>query len=79
MYYRLFTRWIVAAAVPDCSAQTTAEALFNEDICKIWGTGSYSIRSRHTFSQSINVKQCQKLVDIITHFNHIPSSIKWDD
>jgi hypothetical protein len=29
-----FTRWIVAVAVPDCSAQTTAEALFNEYICK---------------------------------------------
>lgn len=29
-----FTRWIVAVAVPDCSAQTTAEALFNEFICK---------------------------------------------
>ncbi|CAF1479320.1 unnamed protein product, partial [Adineta ricciae] len=29
-----FTRWIVAVAVPDCSAQTTAEALFNEYICR---------------------------------------------
>ena len=29
-----FTRWVVAAAVPDCTAQTTAEALFNEYICK---------------------------------------------
>jgi transposase InsO family protein len=29
-----FTRWVVAIAVPDCSAQTAAEALFNEYICK---------------------------------------------
>ncbi|CAF2040851.1 unnamed protein product [Rotaria magnacalcarata] len=29
-----FTRWVVAVAVPDCSAKTTAEALFNEFICK---------------------------------------------
>ncbi|CAF4400204.1 unnamed protein product, partial [Rotaria magnacalcarata] len=29
-----FTRWVVAIAVPDCSAKTTAEALFNAFICK---------------------------------------------
>ncbi|CAF4559739.1 unnamed protein product, partial [Rotaria socialis] len=29
-----FTRWVVAVAVPDCSAKTTAEALFNAFICK---------------------------------------------
>ena len=29
-----YTRWVVAVAVPDCSAQTTAETLFNEYICK---------------------------------------------
>ncbi|CAF1451151.1 unnamed protein product [Adineta ricciae] len=28
------TRWIVAVSVPDCSAQTTVEALFNEYICR---------------------------------------------
>ena len=29
-----FTRWITAVALPDCTAQTTAQAIFNEYICK---------------------------------------------
>jgi transposase InsO family protein len=29
-----FTRWIIAIALPDCSAQATAEAIFNEYICR---------------------------------------------
>ncbi|CAF1410576.1 unnamed protein product, partial [Rotaria magnacalcarata] len=29
-----FTRWVIAIALPDCSAQTTAQAIFNEYICR---------------------------------------------
>ncbi|CAF4970449.1 unnamed protein product, partial [Rotaria socialis] len=29
-----FTRWVTAIALPNCSAQTTAQAIFTEYICR---------------------------------------------
>ncbi|CAF4443269.1 unnamed protein product, partial [Didymodactylos carnosus] len=29
-----FTRWVIAVALPDCKAETTAETIYNEYICK---------------------------------------------
>ncbi|CAF3741226.1 unnamed protein product [Rotaria socialis] len=29
-----FTRWVTAIALPDCSAQTTAQAIFTAYICR---------------------------------------------
>jgi hypothetical protein len=29
-----FTRWVTAVALPDCTAQTTAQTIFNEYVCK---------------------------------------------
>ena len=60
-----FTRWIVAVAVPDCSAQTTAEALFNEFICK-YGVPTVILTDQGTHFLNQLMEAMSKLVG----YNH---------
>lgn len=64
-----FTRWVVAAAVPDCSAQTTAEALFNEYICK-YGVPAVILSDQGTHFHNQLMEAMSKLVG----YNHIYST-----
>lgn len=64
-----FTRWVVAVAVPDCSAQTTAEALFNEYICK-YGVPAVILSDQGTHFHNQLMEAMSKLVG----YNHIYST-----
>ncbi|CAF1383777.1 unnamed protein product [Rotaria sp. Silwood1] len=64
-----FTRWVVAIAVPDCSAQTTAEALFNEYICK-YGVPAVILSDQGTHFLNQLMEAMSKLVG----YNHIYST-----
>ncbi|CAF3952955.1 unnamed protein product [Adineta steineri] len=56
-----FTRWIVAAAVPDCTAQTTAEALFNDFICK-YGVPAIVLSDQGTHFHNQLMEAMSKLI-----------------
>ncbi|CAF4238254.1 unnamed protein product, partial [Adineta steineri] len=56
-----FTRWIVAVAVPDCSAQTTAEAFFKEYICK-YGVPAVVLSDQGTHFHNQLMEAMSKLV-----------------
>ncbi|CAF1632626.1 unnamed protein product [Rotaria sordida] len=60
-----FTRWVVAAAVPDSSAQTTAEALFNEYICK-YGVPAVILSDQGTHFHNQLMEAMSKLIG----YNH---------
>ena len=60
-----FTRWIVAVAVPDCSAQATAEALFNEYICR-YGVPAVILSDQGTHFRNQLMEAMSKLVG----YNH---------
>ena len=64
-----FTRWVVAAAVPDCSAQTTAEALFNEFICK-YGVPAVILSDQGTHFHNQLMAAMSKLIG----YNHAYST-----
>ena len=64
-----FTRWIVAVAVPDCSAQTTAEAFFNEYICK-YGVPAVILSDQGTHFHNQLMEAMSKLVG----YNHTYST-----
>ncbi|CAF4130590.1 unnamed protein product, partial [Rotaria sordida] len=64
-----FTRWVVAAAVPDCSAQTTAEALFNEYICK-YGVPAVILSDQGTHFHNQLMEAMSKLIG----YNHTYST-----
>ncbi|CAF2678618.1 unnamed protein product [Rotaria sp. Silwood2] len=64
-----FTRWVVAAAVPDCSAKTTAEALFNEFICK-YGVPAVILSDQGTHFHNQLMEAMSKLIG----YNHIYST-----
>ena len=56
-----FTRWVVAVVVPDCSAQTTAEALFNEFICK-YGVPTVILSDQGTHFHNQLMEAMSKLI-----------------
>jgi hypothetical protein len=64
-----FTRWIVAVAVPDCSAQTTAEALFKEYICR-YGVPTVILSDQGTHFHNQLMEAMSKLVG----YNHTYST-----
>ncbi|CAF0791446.1 unnamed protein product [Adineta ricciae] len=64
-----FTRWIVAVAVPDCSAQTTAEALFNEYIYR-YGVPAAILSDQGTHFHNQLMEAMAKLVG----YNHTYST-----
>ena len=64
-----FTRWVVAVAVPDCSAQTTAEALFNEYICR-YGVPTVILSDQGTHFHNQLMQAMSKLVG----YNHTYST-----
>ena len=64
-----FIRWVVAAAVPNCSAPTTAEAVFNEYICK-YGVPAAILSDQGTHFHNQLMEAMSKLVG----YNHIYST-----
>ena len=64
-----FTRWVVAAAVPDCSAETAAKAVFNEYICK-YGVPAAILSDQGTHFHNQLMEAMSKLVG----YNHIYST-----
>ncbi len=65
-----FTRWITAIALPDCSAQTTAQAIFNEYICK-YGVPQSILSDQGTHFRNQLMDSMAKLIG----YNHIFSTV----
>ncbi|CAF0736468.1 unnamed protein product [Didymodactylos carnosus] len=64
-----FTRHITALALPDCTAETTAHALFNNYFCK-YGIPAVIISDQGPHFQNILMHNIQKLIG----YNHIYST-----
>ncbi|CAF1023351.1 unnamed protein product [Rotaria magnacalcarata] len=64
-----FTRYITAIALPNCTAVTTAQALFNEYFCK-FGIPSIILSDQGTHFQNTLMANLQKLIG----YNHIYST-----
>ena len=65
-----FTRWIIAIALPDCSAKTTAEAIFNEYICH-YGVPVTILSDQGTHFNNQLMDAMAKLMG----FNHVFSTV----
>jgi hypothetical protein len=65
-----FTRWVTAIALPDCSAQTTAQALFDEYICR-YGVPLSILSDQGTHFKNQLMESMAKLMG----YNHIFSSV----
>ncbi|CAF5087502.1 unnamed protein product, partial [Rotaria sp. Silwood1] len=65
-----FTRWVTAIALPDCSAQTTAQALFKEYICR-YGVPKSILSDQGTHFKNQLMEAMTKLIG----YNHIFSSV----
>ncbi|CAF4957616.1 unnamed protein product [Rotaria sp. Silwood1] len=65
-----FTRWVTAIALPDCSAQTTAQALFQEYICR-YGVPKSILSDQGTHFKNQLMEAMAKLIG----YNHIFSSV----
>ena len=65
-----FTRWVTAIALPDCSAQTTAQALFKEYICR-YGVPKALLTDQGTHFNNQLMEAMAKLIG----YNHIFSSV----
>ena len=64
-----FTRRVTATALPNCTAETTAQALFNEYFCK-YGIPSTIISDQGPHFQNRLMQNIQKLIG----YNHIYST-----
>lgn len=65
-----FTRWVTAIALPDCSAQTTVQAIFNEYICR------YGVPVSILSDQGTHFKnQLKDSMGKLIGYNHIFSSV----
>jgi hypothetical protein len=64
-----FTRHITAIALPNCTAETTAQALFNEYFCK-YGIPSVILSDQGSHFQNQLMENIQKLIG----YNHIYST-----
>lgn len=56
-----FTQWVIAIAAPDCSAQTTTEALFKELICK-YGVPTVRLSDQGTHFHNQLMKAMSRLI-----------------
>ena len=65
-----FTRWVEAIALPNCSAQTTAQALFKEYICR-YGVPKSILSDQGTHFKNQLMEAMAKLIG----YNHIYSSV----
>ncbi|CAF2977846.1 unnamed protein product, partial [Rotaria sp. Silwood2] len=65
-----FTRWVTAVALPDCSAQTTAQTLFNNYICQ-YGVPSAILSDQGTHFKNQLMESMAKLIG----YNHIFSCV----
>jgi transposase InsO family protein len=65
-----FTRWVNAIALPDCSAQTTAQAIFNEYICR-YGVPLSILSDQGTHFRNQLMDSMAKLIG----YNHIFSTV----
>ncbi|CAF3783274.1 unnamed protein product [Rotaria sp. Silwood1] len=63
------TRYVTAIALPNCTAETTAQAFFNEYICK-YGIPSVILSDRGSHFQNKLMENSQKLIG----YNHIYST-----
>ena len=65
-----FTRWVTAVALPDCSAQTIAQALFDEYICR------YGVPLSIMSDQGTHFKnQLMDAMSKLLGYNHIYSTV----
>ena len=64
-----FTRHVTALALPNCTAETTAQALFNDFFCK-YGIPSVILSDQGTHFQNKLMENLQKLIG----YNHIYST-----
>ncbi|CAF4307244.1 unnamed protein product, partial [Rotaria sordida] len=65
-----FTRWMTAIALPDCSALTTAQRLFNNYICP-YGVPLAILSDQGTHFKNQLMESAAKLIG----YNHIFSSV----
>ncbi|CAF3544285.1 unnamed protein product [Rotaria sp. Silwood1] len=65
-----FTRWITAVALPDCTAQTTAQAIFNEYICR-YGVPVSILTDQGTHFNNQLMESMAQLIG----YNHILSTV----
>ncbi|CAF1249477.1 unnamed protein product [Rotaria sordida] len=65
-----FTRWMTAIVLPDCSAQTTAQTLFNNYICQ-YGVPLAILSDQGTHFKNQLMESIAKLIG----YNHIFSSV----
>ena len=65
-----FTRWVTAVTLPDCSAQTTVQALFKEYIYR-YGVPKSILTDQDTHFKNQLMEAMAKLTD----YNHIFSSV----
>jgi hypothetical protein len=65
-----FTRWVTAVALPDCSAQTTAQTLFEEYICR-YGVPKSILSDQGTHFKNQLMEAMAKLIG----YNHIYSCV----
>ncbi|CAF1115643.1 unnamed protein product [Rotaria sordida] len=72
-----FTRWMTVIALPDCSAQTTAQTLFNDYICQ-YGVPLAILSDQGTHFKNQLMESIAKLIG----YNHIFSNLEgnnWDE
>ena len=65
-----FTRWITAVALPDCTAQTTAQTIFNEYICR-YGVPISILTDQGTHFNNQLMDSMTRLIG----YNHILSTV----
>ena len=65
-----FTRWVTAVALPDCTAQTTAQAIFNEYICR-YGVPVSILSDQGTHFRNQLMESMAQLLG----YNHIFSTV----
>ncbi|CAF1521778.1 unnamed protein product [Rotaria sordida] len=65
-----FTRWITAVALPDCTAQTTAQTIFNEYICRYGVPVSILTDQGTHFNNHLMESMAQ-----LNGYNHILSTV----
>lgn len=65
-----FTRWITAIALPDCTAQTTAQTILSEYICK-YGVPTTILSDRGTHFNNKLMEMMAKLIG----YHHIYSTV----
>lgn len=65
-----YSRWITAIALPDCTAQTTAQSIFNEYICK-YGIPTTILSDQGSHFNNRLMEMMTKLIG----YNHIYSTV----